>query len=107
MMVDVRLITQRPGGLTQADQLIRESLAHQGRQREHLECKGTQELAWPSIFATAALNTEVYQPSCARLLRLAMPSWLISRGRMQEFLGRPRTNVSAIIRESPCPVLSV
>ncbi|MGA8595804.1 MAG: universal stress protein [Bryobacteraceae bacterium] len=32
---------------------------------------------------------------------------VIGRGRMQEFLGRLRTNVSAIIREAPCPVLSV
>ncbi len=32
---------------------------------------------------------------------------VIGRGRMQDFLGRLRTNVGAIIRESPCPVLSV
>ena len=32
---------------------------------------------------------------------------VIGRGRMQEFLGRLRTNANAIIRESPCPVLSV
>lgn len=29
------------------------------------------------------------------------------RGHMTQFLGRLRTNVSAIIRESPCPVLSI
>jgi len=32
---------------------------------------------------------------------------VIGRGRMREFLGRLRTNANAIIRESPCPVLSV
>ncbi|MBV9223365.1 MAG: hypothetical protein JOY85_05020 [Acidobacteriaceae bacterium] len=32
---------------------------------------------------------------------------VIGRGRMQGFLGRLRTNVSAILRESPCPVLSL
>jgi nucleotide-binding universal stress UspA family protein len=32
---------------------------------------------------------------------------VIGRGRIQEKLGRIRTNVHAIIRESPCPVLSV
>jgi nucleotide-binding universal stress UspA family protein len=32
---------------------------------------------------------------------------VIGRGRLQGLLGRLRTNVSAIIRESPCPVLSV
>ena len=32
---------------------------------------------------------------------------VIGRGRLQEFLGRLRTNANAIIRESPCPVLSV
>jgi nucleotide-binding universal stress UspA family protein len=32
---------------------------------------------------------------------------VIGRGRLQGFLGRLRTNVSAIIRESPCPVFSV
>lgn len=32
---------------------------------------------------------------------------VIGRGRSTEFLGRFRTNLSAIIRESPCPVLSI
>jgi nucleotide-binding universal stress UspA family protein len=32
---------------------------------------------------------------------------VIGRGRAQELLGRLRTSVSAIVRESPCPVLSV
>lgn len=32
---------------------------------------------------------------------------VIGRGRLQEFLGRLRTNVGSIVRESPCPVLSV
>ena len=32
---------------------------------------------------------------------------VIGRGRLQELLGRLKTNVAAIIRESPCPVLSV
>jgi nucleotide-binding universal stress UspA family protein len=32
---------------------------------------------------------------------------VIGRGRMQKALGRFRTNVGAIIRDSPCPVLSV
>ena len=32
---------------------------------------------------------------------------VIGRGKAQEFLGRLRTNTAAIIRESPCPVLSV
>lgn len=32
---------------------------------------------------------------------------VIGRGKAQEFLGRLRTNAAAIIRESPCPVLSV
>jgi nucleotide-binding universal stress UspA family protein len=32
---------------------------------------------------------------------------VIGRGRIQKLLGRLRTNVAGIIRESPCPVLSV
>jgi nucleotide-binding universal stress UspA family protein len=32
---------------------------------------------------------------------------VIGRGRIQEFLGRLRTNAGSIIRESPCPVLSL
>ena len=32
---------------------------------------------------------------------------VIGRGKMRETLGRLRTNACAIIRDSPCPVLSV
>jgi nucleotide-binding universal stress UspA family protein len=32
---------------------------------------------------------------------------VIGRGRIQKLLGRLRTNVAAVVRESPCPVLSV
>ena len=32
---------------------------------------------------------------------------IIGRGVMQETFGRMRTNVYAIVREAPCPVISV
>ena len=50
-----------------------------------------------------AVSTVVRQAALAYNARLVV----IGRGRLQGFLGRLRTNAYAIIRDSPCPVLSV
>lgn len=77
------------------------------------------------LFETAAEKLAAHQKeagtrfeTCIRQGRVAMAVKVIAanskadlvvigRGRLQEFLGRLRTNVGAIVRESPCPVLSV
>jgi nucleotide-binding universal stress UspA family protein len=50
-----------------------------------------------------AVSTVVRQAALGYNARLVV----IGRGRVQSFLGRLRTNAYAIIRDSPCPVLSV
>ena len=60
----------------------------------------------------AAFDTCIRHGSVPGVLREAALNFgaqlvVIGRGHATKFLGRFRTNVNAIIRESPCPVLSI
>ena len=56
-----------------------------------------------ACFETGSVSAVVRQA----VLNSAAQLVVIGRGRLRAFLGRLRTNVGAIIRDSPCPVLSV
>lgn len=58
-------------------------------------------------FGVCILSGNVATVVRERALSCGAQLTIIGRGRITEFLGRLRSNVSAIIRESPCPVLSV
>ena len=80
--------------------------------RKYLTRNANQE--WDRLKAEAGIEAPFFVPcgSVGAAVRKAAHDLqadvvVIGRGRLQERLGRLRTNCYAIIRESPCPVISV
>jgi nucleotide-binding universal stress UspA family protein len=72
----------------------------------------TEQLRALQEEAETQFDTWIKPGKVSSVVREAVLAWdaqlaVIGRGRLQETLGRLLTNVSAIIREAPCPVLSV
>ena len=83
-----------------------------GRFRAALFNMATEELARLQEQAGTSLEIALEGGDVAAVVRKTAEEnradlVIIGRGVMQEALGRLRTNVYAIIREVPCPVISV